>query len=63
MPFAQTQTEDQDPIQSFRSEPQAQARGVRNVVDHGLDCDCGVTVSPSSWSIVSIDDLDLTFHS
>jgi len=43
MPLTETQTEEQDPIDSFPSEGQA-----KEVLDHGLDCDCGVTVSLSS---------------
>jgi hypothetical protein len=43
MPSTQTPTEEQDPIESFPREDQS--KDVRDAVDHGLDCDCGVTVS------------------
>jgi hypothetical protein len=43
VPSAQNQTEDLDPIDSFP--PERQSKDVREVVDHGLDCACGVMVS------------------
>ena len=43
MPSAEIETAEQDSIQSFPSE--GQPKEPLDVVDHGLDCDCGVTVS------------------
>jgi hypothetical protein len=40
MPSAETETAEQDSIESYPSEGQP-----KEPLDHGLDCDCGVTVS------------------
>jgi hypothetical protein len=43
MPSTETETAEQDSIESYPSG--SQPKESLGVVDHGLDCDCGVTVS------------------
>jgi meiosis-specific protein HOP1 len=45
-PFAQTQMDGHDSIESFQSKAPGKTQEARNVTDHGLECDCGVNVSP-----------------
>lgn len=41
-------------IEPLYSGAKPQAQGVQEIVDRGLDCDCGVTVCPASLSTYCI---------